>query len=750
MNCSYGKFIAGLLLVSTTFHHSHIHASDIPSTWTGTTSSNMNENSNWSDGIPYGAIAVFDGNGDNAPQSRQLGGISFEQIEVTSDTDISIITGITTNGELGVFIDATATAIFDIYEHQYPTFPAAAMRINAGPAGDGGGTVNYNLEGYGQLYAYSGAADNQTIVNVTMTGGNNYFEITNADTNLFHNVSSNSSTDEVFLATGANLTIKTSDTNTITGDITGDGSLTKAGAGTLTLEGDKAYTGDTLVSGGTLILNGAIPGNLTVNSGATFKGSSTIGGNFVSSGTVAPGNSIGILTVGNFLPTSSNIFECEISSSGASDQIIATQSAVLKGTLSILPLDSFYNAVETYTIVQATDSLSGTFSTIINPVPALAQLTYDSNSAYLTYLPISALTLRDNANGAAECFVTLTSADAAVITEELLSLSLPEIQQAFNQMQSSQFSALTWTQLENALLIRSSYSQHLNNLAFDDCCYNQNCSQVWVDGIGQWEHQNTKNDQFGYNDVTGGVSIGTDTCYDCFRFGAAASYTYSNIKWKEAAGNGRINSYYGGVYGRWNDDCIYLNGSLLGAYNHYDSSRHLLFGDIDRNTHASHNGWEVLAGLEAGFYSNLDCFQLIPFGRIDYIYLSQDGYKESGANSLNLQIANRQDQLFQSQIGFVLTNRFPCNESGVLVPRLELSYINQAPLGTPHYKTNFVNSSCQFDVSGWNFTRNLGAVSLALTYFNCCECAAITLQYDGQFGSCYWNQSGNISVSFSF
>ena len=326
---------------------------------------------------------------------------------------------------------------------------------------------------------------------------------------------------------------------------------------------------------------------------------------------------------------------------------------------------------------------------------------------------------------------------------------------SFNQMQPSQFSAVTWTQLQNALLIQSSYSQHLDNLPIRNCC---ECAQwnIWAEGMGQWLQQNSGHKhQVGYNDSTGGITIGADTYFNDFLVGVAASYTYSDLRWKHSAGHSQINNYYGGLYGRWNSGCFYVNASALGAYNDYSKTRHFQFRTIDRHAHASHNGWEALVGVEAGVtLQDVFCsIDLVPFVGVDYVYLSQQSHSEDGADRFNLHINGRNDQLIQSEIGLQFTRRIPyefCCQSWTIAPNLSVSYINQTPLTGRTYYTSFVGRGSEFSVKGWEFERNLGAVGFSLNFFDCAETISFNLNYDGQFGSNYWNQTGGIMCNYSF
>ena len=128
-------------------------------------------------------------------------------------------------------------------------------------------------------------------------------------------------------------------------------SLAKSGPGTLVLTGSNTYTGGTKITAGRLLVNGSHTGGGAYSvghPGATLGGSGSISSNVLAAGTIAPGNSPGIMNIdGNLAPLASSTLEIEVGGltpGTQHDQLQVSGSVVLGGRLVVPIINEFVPA----------------------------------------------------------------------------------------------------------------------------------------------------------------------------------------------------------------------------------------------------------------------------------------------------------------------------------------------------------------------------------------------------------------------
>ena len=200
--------------------------------------------------------------------------------------------------------------------------------------------------------------------------------------------------DVVFSSTvnngGNSLTVDVSGTaSAANGAITGSGTFIKNGTGRLALNAANTYTGDTTVDGGTLLVNGstAAASDFTVNSDATLGGTGTIGGSVTvnSGGTLAPGESPGILSTGSVTFNAGSNFDVElagITPGTGYDQLKVTGAVTLDDPNLNLNLSFTPTPGDRFTIIDN----DGTSDAVIGTFDGLAEegILIDGDSIFLT------------------------------------------------------------------------------------------------------------------------------------------------------------------------------------------------------------------------------------------------------------------------------------------------------------------------------------------------------------------------------
>ncbi len=274
----------------------------------------------------------------------------------------------------------------------------SAPRVNIGVFGGSSGTLNLNVGGTLRTGGSDGIASAADTATINFNGGTLDIINSNFDT-----------VDTITLGTGTTSTI---DTNTFgatfAGAIAGNGGFTKDGSGTLLLTTANTYTGSTTITTGTLALgaDGTIAASSGVDlgtagildltaksSGFAFGASQTLSGagtiNLASdqtldfAGTLAPGNSPGIITVdGNLVLNSAAVIAMELAGAGGVagtdfDQILVTGDLTLGGTLQLTLLNGYLPSIgQTFQLFDAAN-ISGIFASY--DLPTLSGATWDTS-----------------------------------------------------------------------------------------------------------------------------------------------------------------------------------------------------------------------------------------------------------------------------------------------------------------------------------------------------------------------------------
>jgi hypothetical protein len=163
-----------------------------------------------------------------------------------------------------------------------------------------------------------------------------------------------------------------------------DGSVTVKGGSTWnTLYGLKVR--------GTLTVSdlfSSVEGNIDIYTGGLLKGNATAasGGRLHNDGVVAPGDSVGALTSGNYTQSAAGTLQIELAGTTPRtqyDQLIVFGSVALAGTLQVSLINGFTASAGMSFDILDWGSLSGTFSTV--QLPALAGgLGWDTSQLYTT------------------------------------------------------------------------------------------------------------------------------------------------------------------------------------------------------------------------------------------------------------------------------------------------------------------------------------------------------------------------------
>jgi outer membrane autotransporter protein len=467
----------------------------------------------------------------------------------------------------------------------------------------------------------------------------------------------------------AALTINDTGSNVYSGIIQGSGSLTKIGAGVLTLSGNNTYSGGTLLNAGTLMVNSAQALGL---------------GDVVVNGGVLRADPQPINVKGNYTQNAGGTLQLSLGGSapGQYDFLNVGGHAALDGTLQLLSVNGFQPKIgNKLTLVLAAGGVSGEFANVLDPLSSLNSLV----ALDLVYLPNSVvLEFASNFTAFAQTpnqLAVATELDAVAFDPRETQLiaflqnePLGNLPSDFEKISPDSLSAIyeisfsaanvQAANLENRFAeIRNGSTGFTSSLNISNSPGTmvegkdgkaviepgksvltpspENKWGVWISGSGEFVNVSSDGNGKGYDFTTGGVSFGLDyRLTKNFAVGVAAGYAHT---WTNLTGDGSIdvNSGGGGLYATFSQGGFYLNGYAGGAHNSYETLRAALGGGASGST----SGGEFDGYTGGGYDFHWGGFTFGPIASLQYTYVEINGYNESGSVAPLRIVSQNQDSL---------------------------------------------------------------------------------------------------------
>jgi len=581
----------------------------------------------------------------------------------------------------------------------------------------------------------------------------------------------------VTLGTGT-LTVGGASGGTYAGVISGTGGLTKTGTGTLVLSGVNTYTGTTTLDGGSLAVTGSISSPVLINPSGILTSNSHIIGNVTNNGKVAPGNSIGVVTItGNYTHNPGSVYEVETDPDGQSDKLMITGTATLNGgTVSVIGGSGVYKMRTCYTILTA-GNVTGAFANVTSDLAYLTpSVSYDAGHVYLLlarrFTDFSGVASTGNQKAVAASLDRISTSargDMEDVVNTILGLSAPGARSACEQMGGLSHTALaattfssfrgymgTMTERSRSFLTgepSSAFAARPVMLAFKGGDRASDAGNtllaalgrtggtdlpyrgLWVQGYGGTGDRGGGDPASHYGYDMAGVVAGFDRrIADPLLLGISLGYSSTKTSMRDLTDKATVSSYQAGLYGMYRHDPWYLSSTAAFGYDRYDTQRDISFGEIVRFARARYDGHSLGGYLETGCRIATSGADIIPMVSLMGGRLMRDGFRERNAGAVSLDVDGESSSFLTGSLGLRLRKDYVFS-SGAFTPEITVRWDHDL-VGDDHILNGrFAGQPLSvFTTRGERGDRNSFAPGFGFT-LRTKENVYFQLIYDGSFAS---------------
>jgi outer membrane autotransporter protein len=184
------------------------------------------------------------------------------------------------------------------------------------------------------------------------------------------------------------------------------------------------------------------------------------------------------------------------------------------------------------------------------------------------------------------------------------------------------------------------------------CRENDLRSGWWAKGFGYFGSQDAQNAFLGYDARIYGTMIGYDVPVDSeTRAGLGFGYARGEIDGKTFTANTDSNTYQGTAYITREHGPWYVSGDFSFGWNDYFGSRNISLPGISLTPNANYSGQSYTGFMTTGYHFFNQGFTITPLASLQYTHVDVDGYSETGAGDVDLQVKSQSYDFLESALG---------------------------------------------------------------------------------------------------